>query len=109
MTETDAFEIQITYPDADSARAAATALVETRLAACGQVSEISSVYTWEGDVVEDPEWLLTAKTTGACLRAIEVRISADHPYDVPQITALPIAWGSADYLAWIHETCIAPE
>lgn len=105
MSETDAFEIQITYPAAELAREAAAALVEARLIACGQVTEITSVYPWEGEVFDEPEWLLTAKTTRACLAAIEARVLSDHPYDVPQVTALPIAWGSADYIAWIHETC----
>jgi len=109
MTNTDAFEVQITYPDDDTARAAATALVEARLAACGQVTAISSVFTWEGAVVDEPEFLLTLKTTRACLAAIEARVSIDHPYDVPQITALPIAWGSAAYIGWIRDTCRAPE
>lgn len=109
MTETDAFEVQITYPDEESARAAAMVLVEAGLAACGQITGINSVFTWEGVVVDEPECLLTLKTTRACLAAIETRVSVDHPYDVPQITALPIAWGSADYIGWIHDTCRAPE
>jgi len=109
MIENDAFEVQLTYPDPDVAHAAAAALIGDRLAACGQIAQIRSVYTWEGAVADEPEWLLTLKTTRACLAAIEPRVRADHPYDVPQITALPIVWGSADFLAWIHETCVAPE
>lgn len=109
MTEADAFEVQITYPDASTAQAAAADLVGEGLAACGQVSEIRSVYAWQGAVADEPEWLLTLKTTGPCLAAIEARVRAGHPYDVPQITALAIARGSADYLAWIHDTARAPE
>ncbi|MAM60478.1 divalent-cation tolerance protein CutA [Maritimibacter sp. UBA3975] len=100
---TDAVEAQITYPDEASAHAAAAMLVEARLAACGQVSRITSVYTWEGKVEDETEWLLTAKTLFAALPKLAGKIRESHPYDVPQITALPIAWGAPDYLSWIGE------
>lgn len=109
MNDSDPFELQVAYPDEESARAAANWLVREYKAACAQIAPITSVYRWEGEVVEDTEFLLTAKTTRACLDAIEVGITADHPYELPQITALPITAGSADYLAWIADSCVAPE
>jgi periplasmic divalent cation tolerance protein len=100
---TDAVEAQITYPDEASARAGAAALVEARLAACGQVSRITSVYTWEGRVEDEAEWLLTAKTLHAALPGLAAKVRETHPYDVPQITALPVVWGAQDYLDWIAD------
>ncbi|MZR13208.1 divalent cation tolerance protein CutA [Maritimibacter sp. DP07] len=101
---TDAVEVQITYPDEAAAHGAAAMLVEARLIACGQVGRVTSVYTWEGAVEDEPEWLLTAKTLHAALPALAERVRASHPYDVPQITALPVAWSTPDYLAWIAES-----
>jgi periplasmic divalent cation tolerance protein len=105
---TDTFELQSTWPDEATARAAAIALVEARLVACAQIVGIGSVYRWQGAVEAEPEWLLTAKTTAACLPALEATIRARHPYDVPQITALAIEAGSADYIDWIKQSCEAP-
>lgn len=109
MQTAPAFEAQITFPTEALALAAADRLVAARLIACGQVARIDSVYAWEGKTQNDTEWLLTAKTTRACLPAIEADIRAHHPYDLPQITALPIVWGAADYLGWIETTCKAPD
>lgn len=101
---TDAVEVQITFPDESVARTTAAELVRARLAACCQIVPVASLYAWEGNVVDDAEWLLTAKTLTPALPALEATIRAGHPYDLPQITALPIAWASADYLAWIADT-----
>lgn len=110
MTETHtAVEAQITFPDEALALAAADRLVAARLIACGQVAKVASVYVWEGATEHAAEWLLTAKTTRACLAALEADIRAHHPDAVPQITALAIAWGSADYLDWVETACQPPE
>ena len=100
---TDAVEAQITYPDEATAHAAAAMLVEARLAACGQVSRITSVYAWDGKIEDEAEWLLTAKTLHGALPALAELVTAHQPYDVPQITALPVVWAAPAYLEWIKE------
>lgn len=99
----DAVEVHITYPDAETAQAAAAALVDARLIACGQVSAVTSVYRWNDEIEREPEWLLTGKTLASALPVVADKVRETHPYDVPQITALPIVWGAQDYLDWITD------
>jgi periplasmic divalent cation tolerance protein len=82
----------------------ATNVVNERLAACAQVvGPICSTYWWKGHVEQAEEWLLMMKTRGDLFSALEKEIKAMHPYDVPEIIALPIIAGSASYLKWIQE------
>ena len=95
--------VLITAPDADVGAALAGALVEEGLAACvNLVPGVRSIYRWEGAVQDDTEVLLIAKTREALLPALTARVEALHPYDVPEVIALPIAGGSAAYLAWLR-------
>jgi periplasmic divalent cation tolerance protein len=74
-----------------------------RLAACVQVGgPITSTYRWQGEVETARELLLVAKTTMERLDAVTERVRELHPYDVPEITAMPIAGGLVDYLDWIR-------
>jgi periplasmic divalent cation tolerance protein len=80
-------------------------LVEERLAACvSQISGLTSVYWWEGQVRKDEEVLLLIKTTSQRLVNLTARIEALHPYEVPEIVAVPIEGGSERYLAWLGQT-----
>ncbi|HBZ43337.1 MAG TPA: divalent-cation tolerance protein CutA [Maritimibacter sp.] len=99
-----AVEVQITFPSEDLAEATGAALVDIRLAACGQVTPITSVYRWKGTIEKGTEWLLTLKTVEDCVHGIETHVRDSHPYDVPQITALPVIGGSKDYIDWIVES-----
>ena len=103
----DALVVLVTAPSPDQAAELARALVEERLAACGNVlPAIRSIYRWEGKVHDDAEALLVLKTTRGRFEALRDRILALHPYDVPEVIALPVEAGSAAYLAWIAEqTC----
>lgn len=85
----------------ENARAIAAALVERRLAACVQMLPIESVYTWRERVEEAVEILLLIKCKEIDYRGIEQAIRALHEYKTPEIIALPVEAGSADYLAWI--------
>jgi len=98
-------------PDADTAGAIATVLVEERLAACATVQPgLSSVYRWQGRVERAGEVLLVAKTTDACLDALVARVRALHPYEVPEIIAMEVVGGLPAYLAWVQaETEPPPE
>src|SRR5918998_2653375 len=80
-------------------------LVEERLAACAQVlGPISSTYRWRGATERATEWYCHLKTTAARLPALQARITELHPYEVPEIIALPILDGNAEYLRWIEQT-----
>ena len=99
---TDAVVVLVTAPTPERAAEIARAVVGERLAACGNVVPgIKSVYRWEGKVQEDEEALLVLKTTRARFDALRARVLALHPYDVPEVIALPVEAGSAAYLQWI--------
>ncbi len=94
--------VLVTAPSAEVAASIARTLVEERLAACGNVlPEVRSIYRWEGQLHEDAEALLVLKTTRARLDALRDRVLALHPYDVPEVLALPVEAGSAAYLGWL--------
>lgn len=91
-----------TLPDEASARALARELIAARLAACVQVlPPCRSVYRWQDAVEEATETPLQIKTSAACYAALERAIVAAHPYDVPEIIALPVQAGLPAYLDWI--------
>ncbi len=93
-----------TCPDPDSARRLARALVDERLAACvNQLDGVGSTYRWEGRVTTDTETLLLIKTTTARLEAMQARLLQLHPYEVPELIAVPITQGFAPYLAWLRQ------
>ena len=96
--------VSVSFGTAEDAAAAATALVEQRLVACAQSWPMRSSYRWQGAVEHADEQLLTAKTTAAMLPAVEAAVRALHSYDVPEMIAVPVAWASADYAAWVRES-----
>ncbi len=99
---TESLVVLVTAPTAEKAAEIARAVVEERLAACGNVVPgLRSIYRWEGKVQDDAEALLVLKTTRARFEALRDRVLALHPYEVPEVLALPVEAGSAGYLAWI--------
>ncbi|WP_265945335.1 divalent-cation tolerance protein CutA [Dechloromonas sp. A34] len=89
-------------PDEASANAIALAVVEARLAACVNIlPRVQSVYRWQGAVESATEIPLLIKTTAANYPALEQAIAELHPYEVPEIIALPIAQGLPAYLNWV--------
>lgn len=86
---------------ADAAHRLADALVGERLAACVQMLDIRSVYSWDGAVRRDDEVLLLIKTRGDRQEAVAARIAALHDYETPEIIAAPVTFGAAPYLSWI--------
>jgi periplasmic divalent cation tolerance protein len=79
-------------------------LVEERLAACANVLDgMTSIYRWQGEVCEDGEAVLIAKTTEAQADALTERVKALHSYDCPCVVTLPVAGGNAAFLDWIAE------
>jgi periplasmic divalent cation tolerance protein len=89
-------------PDEEVANAIALALVEEKLAACVNIlPRVQSVYGWQGAVESASEIPLLIKTTAACYGALESRIGELHPYDIPEIIAVPITRGLPAYLNWL--------
>ena len=94
-----------TLPDLKSAERLASELVEAGLAACVNIgAEVTSVYRWEGQLQRGTERMLTIKTNSARYAELEHAIVAAHPYELPEVIALPITTGLNEYLAWI-EAC----
>ena len=78
-------------------------LVSRKLAACVQISAISSVYMWQGELHRDTEFLLLIKTAASRYAEIETAIVKNHSYEVPEIVQLPVQQGLPAYLDWISE------
>jgi periplasmic divalent cation tolerance protein len=100
----DCFQVTTTLPDRAAAEQVAARLVEERLAACAQVlGPVSSTYVWKGEIEQAAEWYCNLKTTKTRLPELKARIRELHPYQVPEIIAIQILDGNADYLKWIEE------
>jgi periplasmic divalent cation tolerance protein len=92
----------MTAPDEETGRRIARALVEERLAACVNVLPgVHSIYRWKGAVEESDEVMLVAKTRAERAAALAARVRALHPYELPEVVALPVTDGSRAYLRWV--------
>lgn len=92
-----------TAPNEDVAATLARGLVEAKLAACvNLVTSLRSFYVWRGAVHDEPEVQLLIKSRRARFDALQEWVKAHHPYEVPELIALPIEAGSKDYLAWLE-------
>jgi periplasmic divalent cation tolerance protein len=91
-----------TTPTEDAAAELGRAAVTARLAACAQVvGPIRSLYRWDGEVQDDTEHQCLFKTTLEQVEPLTAFITERHPYDVPEVIALPVVGGSAGYLDWV--------
>ena len=105
MATTTYFIALTTFPVDSDAEAMARTLVDEKLAACvNLLPPMRSVYAWKGVVEAADERQLLIKTTGERLRELEARLRELHSYDVPEFVVIPIAEGSAQYLAWLTES-----
>jgi len=96
-------QVFTTVEKREDAERIASTLVNKRVAVCAQiVGPIHSTYWWKGKVEHTGEWLCMMKTRKDLFSALEKEIKAIHPYDIPEIIALPIVAGSASYLEWIE-------
>lgn len=101
-SETGLVAVLVTAPDADAGIAIARALVDEGLAACvNVVPGLRSIYRWKGEVKVDGEVLLVAKLRHDRLPAFVRRVQALHPYEVPEVVALPVVGGLDAYLDWV--------
>lgn len=95
--------VMLAAPDQKTGKKLARALVEDRLAACVNISQsFLSVYRWEGEIQEESEVILLIKTRSNLLeKQLIPRIQELHPYDLPEIIALPVLAGEKNYLDWV--------
>jgi periplasmic divalent cation tolerance protein len=103
---TDHIVILVTCADNAQARAIAGAVLETHLVACVNiVPQIRSLYWWEGAIQDEQELLCIIKTRADKFEAVRRAVAAVHPYEVPEIIALPMEHGHRPYLDWI-DNCV---
>ncbi len=95
--------VYTTVATKDEARKIAKALVERKLAACAQITEIESFYSWQDAVQNEPEFRLLFKTTEAQYKAVEAAILELHSYDLPAIYAVSVEHAHEPYAAWVIE------
>ena len=101
---TDCGIVLMTAATREEAEKIANYLVEERLAACAQIiSDIRSIYWWEGKIRREAEVFFMAKTTRYAFPRLEAAVKMLHSYKVPQIVFIPIEEGTADYLGWLRE------
>ena len=100
----DNIVVFITTSDEEEAAKIAHALVEARLAGCANiVGGLRSVYRWEGRIEDEPEVLIVVKTRLSLFEGLSRKVRELHSYKVPEIIAVPVVKGSADYLKWLKE------
>jgi periplasmic divalent cation tolerance protein len=101
--------ILCTCPDQKTAEQIASELIKHQLAACVNiVPGITSVYRWQANIETAQEHLLLIKSQAEQYQAIETQIKQIHPYELPEIIAVPIDRGLPEYLQWI-DTCLSPK
>ncbi len=98
-----AIVVFVTAKDAKQARRIAERLVADRLIACANIIEgIESIFWWEGKIDRSREALLILKSTQRQIKKIIATVKTCHTYSCPEVIALPIKAGNADYLRWVH-------
>lgn len=107
---TEYIEVHSTTDSREEADRICEAAVQARLAACAQVTvPIRSTYWWQGKIERTEEYFILMKTTRDKFDALARTIRENHSYDVPDIVAVPIVEGIADYLGWISSETRAPD
>jgi periplasmic divalent cation tolerance protein len=103
MNSVETWLVITNLPDRESAGKLARALVEKRLAACINIlSPCRSVYRWKGEFEDAEEFPMLIKTTRSRYPELEAAIRAGHPYELPEIIAVPLAGGLPAYLEWVE-------
>ena len=97
-------QISTTTETKEQAENIAQRLVETKLAACVQITgPITSIYRWKGKVENEHEWLCLIKTREDLFDKVETVIKKLHSYETPEIIAVPIVKGSKEYFVWLDD------
>lgn len=102
--------LYITFSDETAARALGRKLVEARLAACANVfGSMTPIFRWEGQIQEDSEAMMIAKTRKELVEQATDFITRNHDYECPCVVALPLEGGNQEFLDWIVEETKAPD
>lgn len=100
----DAIVVLCTCPDNTCARALAQTLLNEKLAACvNLIPQVTSLYCWQGKMEESQEVQLVIKSRRTLFGVLQQRIQTLHPYEVPEILAMPVLNGSPAYLQWLQD------
>jgi periplasmic divalent cation tolerance protein len=106
---TDKIVVLSTCGSAGEAERLARRLVEMRAAACVNViAPVKSFYRWKGAIEQAEEWLLVIKTSRGRFDALRAALESAHAYELPELLALPVVDGSANYLAWLDAELAGP-
>ena len=110
MTEKEKIIIAMTTcPAAPIANRIAETLVGEGFAACvNQITGITSTYIWQDQVQTDTETLLLIKTTEGRFESLKTRLAAIHPYELPELVAIPVCAGTENFLDWVRDTVKRP-
>lgn len=92
-----------TFPDMKTTQKIVRGLITHKLAACGNIIKLHSMYTWKDTIEQSPEYGVLIKTKRNNYKKVEAYIKKHHPYEVPEIVCWSIEKGLPDYLAWISE------
>lgn len=97
-------QVFTTIDDREEADKIAESVVEQEVAACVQiVGPIESTYKWKGELTKSDEWLCILKSRKTSYEELEEVLLEEHPYENPEILAIPVVEGSPDYLRWIDD------
>ena len=95
-----------TYPNKKSLNKISNQVVKDKLAACVNISKISSIYSWKGKIENESEYLAFFKTTQKNKRKLKEKIKKTHPYDVPEIAEIPVKSINQSYLKWLVDSTL---
>ncbi len=95
--------VLVTAPNEPCAQSIARTILTEKLAACVNCFAIESFYTWENQLNQDQEFQLIIKTQSQHFEALTKRIQEIHPYEVPEVLAIPIVAGAPAYLNWLQQ------
>ena len=108
MQAAELIAVYTTVADDAAAQALARAAVSARLAACVQTEPIHSTYSWDGQLQSGPEVRVMFKTTRAMYAELERFILDSHPYELPAVYAVPVAFASPAYAKWVGQGVLLP-
>jgi len=109
QADDDFVVVFVTVPNQDIAASMAKVLVEEKLVACVNILPgVRSIYAWQGKLCDEAELLCVLKTRRTLFPTLRERVVAMHPYEVPEVIALPITAGHEPYLAWLQDETRAP-
>ena len=95
--------VLVTCPDKENANKISSSLIEKKLAACvNTITNVESIFRWKGKIEKSSENLLIIKSKKRLLKKLITDVQQNHPYQLPEILALPIIGGSKAYIDWLN-------